>query len=208
MFQSCCKRQTLNSEDGFTMMEVLLAILTLTLFLTGTLQLVAINTLYKMKNKQEAQAAFWIQEDLEEVRELASKTSDTDEYIWEKAKCNPSKNEETFAYALQQEIARRDTSKIMTERLPGSDPRQLLVSQVTDTNQLDQYKDQQNLKEYRLSRITALSSVRPNVLQISYQIIDIGAEQSSQNLNNDINKNPVIAKQYAEVIPNESFKCP
>ncbi|MEY3826903.1 MAG: hypothetical protein RLZZ148_1721, partial [Cyanobacteriota bacterium] len=31
-------------QTGFTMIEVLLAILTVTLFLTGTLQLIAINT--------------------------------------------------------------------------------------------------------------------------------------------------------------------
>jgi Tfp pilus assembly protein PilV len=209
MLQSCFQRKPLGLEYGFTMMEVLLAILTLTLFLTGTLQLVAINTLYKIKNKQEAQAAFWIQEDLEEIRELASKTSETDEYIWETAKCNPSKQEESFAHALQKEIERRDASSDANERLPGSDTRQLLVSQVTEDEDTKKYKSNQNLKEYSLSRsfsISSDSSQKLNVLGIAYEVVDIDAQKNS---NKDINqRNPVIAQQYAEVIPNKSFKCP
>ena len=54
------------------MLEVIIAILTITAFLTGTLQLMAVNALYKVRAERQAQANFWIQEDFEDVKYLAS----------------------------------------------------------------------------------------------------------------------------------------
>lgn len=61
-----------SSESGFSMLEVIIAILTITAFLTGTLQLMAVNALYKVRAERQAQANFWIQEDFEDVKFLAS----------------------------------------------------------------------------------------------------------------------------------------
>lgn len=173
------------------MMEVLLAILTVTFFLTGTLQLIAINTFYKMKNKQEAQASFWIQEDLEEVRSLAA-----DRYTELTASCYPTNVDETYAYALKLAIQNRDTNA--DNLLPGSSPRALLVSNTTQSP---------NAKMYRMVREYSSTIDQPTVLKINYKVEDINASSSSRSRNQDINRDPIIATQYAEVIPNGSFDC-
>jgi hypothetical protein len=54
------------------MLEVIIAILTITAFLTGTLQLMAVNALYKVRSERQAQANFWIQEDFEDTKYQAS----------------------------------------------------------------------------------------------------------------------------------------
>jgi Tfp pilus assembly protein PilV len=54
------------------MLEVIIAILTITAFLTGTLQLMAVDALYRVRAKRQAQANFWIQEDFEDVKYIAS----------------------------------------------------------------------------------------------------------------------------------------
>ncbi|MFM7793416.1 MAG: type 4 pilin, partial [Microcystis panniformis] len=54
------------------MLEVMIAILTIAAFLTGTLQLMAFTALYKVRAERQAQANFWIQEDFEDVKYLAS----------------------------------------------------------------------------------------------------------------------------------------
>ncbi len=54
------------------MLEVMIAILTITAFSIGTLQLMAFTALYKVRSERQAQANFWIQEDFEDVKFLAS----------------------------------------------------------------------------------------------------------------------------------------
>lgn len=66
-------------DRGFTMIEVVIAILTITAFLTGTLQLLAINALYKARSERQTRANFWIQEDMEEVKSMAE-AIDSDDY--------------------------------------------------------------------------------------------------------------------------------
>ena len=182
-------------QTGFAMIEGLLAILTITLFLTGTLQLIAINTLYKMKNKQEAQASFWIQEDLEEVLSLATSNLT--------ASCYPTNVNQTYAYALESAIQNRDTNA--DNPLPGSSPRALLVS---NTRQSPNAKMYRMVREYSINFDNDSSTIdQPTVLKINYKVEDINASSSAPSRNQDINRDPIIATQYAEVIPNESFKC-
>jgi hypothetical protein len=54
------------------MLEVMIAILTIAAFSIGTLQLMAFTALYKVRAERQAQANFWIQEDFEDVKYLAS----------------------------------------------------------------------------------------------------------------------------------------
>jgi len=182
-------------QTGFAMIEGLVAILTITLFLTGTLQLIAINTLYKMKNKQEAQASFWIQEDLEEVLSLATSNLT--------ASCYPTNVNQTYAYALKSAIQNRDTNA--DNPLPGSSPKALLVS---NTRQSPNAKMYRMVREYSINFDNDSSTIdQPTVLKINYKVEDINASSLSRTLNRDINRDPVIATQYAEVIPNGSFNC-
>ncbi|CCI02450.1 type IV pilus modification PilV family protein [Microcystis aeruginosa] len=74
------------------MLEVIIAILIITAFLTGTLQLMAVNALYKVRAKRQAQANFWIQEDFEDTKYKASTLA------FDKKKCT---GKEGYATALK-----------------------------------------------------------------------------------------------------------
>lgn len=60
-------------EQGFTLIEVLVAILVATIFVTVTMQMMVIATVFKVKAQENAEATNWIQEDLENVRYQAGK---------------------------------------------------------------------------------------------------------------------------------------
>ncbi|MEA5535961.1 prepilin-type N-terminal cleavage/methylation domain-containing protein [Crocosphaera sp. XPORK-15E] len=59
-------------NQGFSLLEVLVAILVSSAFLMGTLQAMTINTVMQVKAERQAQANFWIQEDLEKLQAEAS----------------------------------------------------------------------------------------------------------------------------------------
>ncbi|WP_250125568.1 prepilin-type N-terminal cleavage/methylation domain-containing protein [Chroococcidiopsis sp. CCMEE 29] len=61
-----------NQEQGFTLIEVLVAILIATIFVTVSLQMVVIAAVFKARAKQYSEATTWIQENLEFVRYQAS----------------------------------------------------------------------------------------------------------------------------------------
>lgn len=59
-------------EQGFTLVEVLVAILITTVFVATTMQAMVIAAVFKARAKQYSEATNWIQEDLESVRQQAS----------------------------------------------------------------------------------------------------------------------------------------
>ncbi|MFN9174296.1 MAG: hypothetical protein ACK58N_07220 [Synechocystis sp.] len=54
------------------MFEVLIALMISFLFLTGTLNAMVISAVFQVKAERQAQASYWIQEDLEEARAAAA----------------------------------------------------------------------------------------------------------------------------------------
>lgn len=66
------KQKLPNQEQGFTLVEVLVAILVSTVFITVSLQAVVLSAVLKARAKQSSVATTWIQEDLENVRHIAS----------------------------------------------------------------------------------------------------------------------------------------
>lgn len=61
-----------SSDQGFTMFEVLIALMMSFLFLAGTLNAMVISAVFQVKAERQAQASYWIQEDLEELRATAA----------------------------------------------------------------------------------------------------------------------------------------
>ncbi|WP_228015236.1 type IV pilus modification PilV family protein [Synechocystis salina] len=61
-----------DGDRGFTMFEVLIALMISFLFLTGTLNAMVMATVMRVKAERQAQAGYWIKEDLERVRALAA----------------------------------------------------------------------------------------------------------------------------------------
>lgn len=66
------KQKLLQQEQGFALVEVLVAILVSTIFITVSLQAVVLSAVLKARAKQSSTATTWIQEDLENVRHRAS----------------------------------------------------------------------------------------------------------------------------------------
>jgi prepilin-type N-terminal cleavage/methylation domain-containing protein len=69
MFKSKLPQQ----EQGFTLVEVLIAILITTIFISIAMQAMVIAAVFKVRARQVAEATTWIQEDLENVRFQAGK---------------------------------------------------------------------------------------------------------------------------------------
>lgn len=64
------------SDQGFTLFEVLISLLIAVMFVLTALQLMALATYAKVRAKEQAEATFWIQEDLENIK-LEAKTYST-----------------------------------------------------------------------------------------------------------------------------------
>jgi prepilin-type N-terminal cleavage/methylation domain-containing protein len=75
MFKPQPKLQQQNK--GFTLVEVLVAILLTTLFVGVAMQAVVIATVFKARARKFAEATIWIQEDLEKVKNEAAKFQST-----------------------------------------------------------------------------------------------------------------------------------
>ncbi len=68
MFKSKLAKQ----EQGFTLVEVLVAILISTVFIAVAMQAIAIAAIFKVKAQEYSEATTWIQEDLENIKYQAS----------------------------------------------------------------------------------------------------------------------------------------
>lgn len=66
-----------HQDQGFTLVEVLVAILITTVFVATAMQAVVIAAVFKARAKQFSEAANWIQEDLESVRQQAASLGST-----------------------------------------------------------------------------------------------------------------------------------
>jgi prepilin-type N-terminal cleavage/methylation domain-containing protein len=66
------KLKLLKQQQGFTLVEVLVAILITTIFISVAMQAIVIAAVFKVRARQYSEATNWIQEDLESVRQRAS----------------------------------------------------------------------------------------------------------------------------------------
>jgi type II secretory pathway pseudopilin PulG len=171
-----------SSESGFSMLEVIIAILTITAFLTGTLQLMAVDALYRVRAKRQAQANFWIQEDFEDVKYLASKIDVSSSSVSLDVCTNRAQG---YATALRRQLTAPITP-IPTEQLVAT--REIVGK---------------NYSLYRTFNITN-QSANPHRLRIDYQV----QLATGQTPNDYPNQENVIAKSSVEVIPDASFQCP
>ena len=178
-----------SSESGFSLLEVIIAILTITAFLTGTLQLMAVDALYKVRSERQAQANFWIQEDFEDTKYIASTLNVNSN------PANPNVSEDVctnisqgYATALRRQL---------TATLPPTTP--IPTEQLVATREIVG-------KEYSLFRTFNITnqSANPHRLRIDYRV-----ELATGEIANDYrNQENVIATSSVEVIPDASFECP
>jgi hypothetical protein len=163
------------------MLEVIIAILTIAAFLTVTLELMAFTALYKVRAERQAQANFWIQEDFEDVKYLASTLDDSSSYV------SPDVCTQGYATALRRQLTATPlTTPIPTEKLVAT---RTIVGK--------------NYSLFRTFNITN-QSANPHRLRIDYQV-QLATGQIADDYRNQEN---VIARSSVEVIPDASFKCP
>jgi hypothetical protein len=179
------------------MLEVIIAILTITAFLTGTLQLMAVNALYKVRAERQAKANFWIQEDFEFVKALASSldVKSSPDYV----KADVCTGTEGYATALRRQLTNTPlpTTPIPTEKLVET---RSIVG-----------------KNYSLFRTfpddDTAQSANPHRLRIEYKVKLADSAiaddyQTQEREERDEVEGKFLAESSVEVIPNASFKCP
>lgn len=66
------KQKLPKQDQGFTLVEVLVAILISTIFVAVSMQMMAIAAIFKVRAQEYAEATTWIQEDLENIKYEAS----------------------------------------------------------------------------------------------------------------------------------------
>jgi prepilin-type N-terminal cleavage/methylation domain-containing protein len=71
------KPKSSKQEQGFTLIEVLVAILIATIFVTVSMQMMVIAAMFKARAQENAEATNWIQEDLENLRYQAANYKST-----------------------------------------------------------------------------------------------------------------------------------
>ncbi|WP_430014683.1 type 4 pilin [Microcystis ichthyoblabe FBCC-A1114] len=198
------------------MLEVMVAILTITAFSIGTLQLMAFTALYKVRSERQAQANFWIQEDFEDVKFLASTLDVNDN--------DDSVNVDNHDLDLFSEIFPNVCSDPnqgyaieLRRRLPNAEPPDSPKFDPDDPSK-DYAIPSDNLPEetlvatkeivgknysiYRTFNITNQAN-HPHRLRIDYRV-----EATDETPKDYPNQEDVIAESSVEVIPDASFKCP
>ena len=179
------------------MLEVMIAILTITAFSIGTLQLMAFTALYKVRSERQAQANFWIQEDFEDVKFLASTldVSSSPDYVSSDV-CTDG-----YATALRRELTETPLSEIT---IPTE---QLVVVEIPGQETPYEFKKfvGKNYSLYRTFNITNQAN-HPHRLRIDYRV-EATVEATDETPKDYPNQEDVIARSSVEVIPDASFEC-
>jgi prepilin-type N-terminal cleavage/methylation domain-containing protein len=230
-------KQFSGQDQGFSLAEVLIAILIASTFLLGALQALALQAVVKVRAERKAQATFWIQKDIESIQAAAADVVDDTN----SSRCRATTYDNGFAFKLRDNLFNNkdgtgtafDTSKV---------PPFTLDSKITGIkNPNIQVADRRTIVGdkifYRLVRVINPDANNVNILKITYRVglektdtKDL-TEQTSANaydvtkdptpdinkydqLQDDgsTNKSPlgktsIIAEQYVEVIPNAALTC-
>ncbi|AFZ12587.1 hypothetical protein Cri9333_1700 [Crinalium epipsammum PCC 9333] len=222
-----------NKSAGFTLVEILAAILLLTFFLSVTMQAMVIAAMFKVKAKRYNVATAWIQEDLESVRNQASLLSQSLMSVsLSVAISTPSTTQiivdKIGTLAVNDKIIIGDAGKIFTITaiagttitLDSSIGKNLVVnSQIIETtlcSATDKTKGFANELNNNLIPIStnnstkSLASTTDQKYQITRtttlkdaKVLEVLYKVTPQN-----KTTPVIATSFSEVIPDVSFYCP
>jgi type II secretory pathway pseudopilin PulG len=221
-------KQYSSQDQGFTMVEVLMATLAAFAFLLGTLQALALQAVVKVRAEREAQATFWIQKDIESVKAAAADVTDDSA----SSRCGATGYNSGFAFRLRQNLY----GNLNGDGTPlnAANPDQYFTSIAdTSTNPNIQVAPSRKLvnKDYRLVRIINPDPNNVNILKITYRVglprtdsieknyanllpvttdptLYINTYTNLDQLQNNTPGNPsILAEQYVEVIPSAAITC-
>jgi Tfp pilus assembly protein PilV len=171
------------SDAGFSLLEVVIAILTITTFLTGTLQLMAINALYKARAERQTRANFWIQEDMEEVKSIAREIN----AVTNPKACNDTS--EGYATALKVKLGNK-----------ADDTTQTVASRAFVGKSYTLFRD--------FPDDAAAQKNRPHRLRINYRVRLADGQRADDYQTQKQEQETTISTGSFEVIPDASFQCP
>jgi Tfp pilus assembly protein PilV len=187
--------------QGFTMLEVLMGIMMTSAFVAATLQLLAINAMFKVKAEREAQALFWIQED----KELIQANSSTLKSYFEDTLSIPETTHQAShcnnpADPYSASLWRRLTNQPNSATLVGGDSTFLLKQgPVTAAT-----KNIIN-KPYELRRTYTIEKADPDKLKIDFVVVDLENEQAIAG-GSTIQATNIDSVD--KVIPEVTYECP
>ncbi|WP_404789401.1 prepilin-type N-terminal cleavage/methylation domain-containing protein [Altericista sp. CCNU0014] len=181
LMQGKLKRQT---AQGFTMIEVVVGILLVSIFTAISMQAIVMATSIKIRGDEVADATRLIEQDIEEISEIANRSvamgydSASSKYTVNTASdlCNPG----------------TDPTKGYAQLLKDQTMSTGLISSTTPVTK----SGLSGTKTYSLVRTATVNSTVPyNILQINYQLFR-GTTTTDP-----------ISTFYTEIIPGASFYC-
>ncbi|MEA5508559.1 type II secretion system protein [Crocosphaera sp. UHCC 0190] len=203
---------SVHPDRGFTMLEVLVSILVILAFVMGALQALAITAIVQIKAERQAQATFWIQQDLERVKSLASNFNDI-------SGCGAATFDAGVGGIFRDSLA-SDTTVTAAN---SSDNNSQVVKTSFNDNQSRPIPDTANSKNasYSLVRIITEDDSDPSVLKVTYRVAkpydttktynsdsNQTHTQNSYLADDKSNNTSTLAVVSTEIIPHASFSCP
>jgi hypothetical protein len=179
------KRRLINrsqpAEGGFTLSEVLIAILLTTTFVAVAMQGMVVAMLLKSKALQVAEANRWVQKDLEQIRsQIALSQLPLNN---NRLRCHPSSADVGFADLVRDNLARGNVTGTANYQLAA----------VVETSQTG--------KMFQIARTLSIPATPENteakILGIEYSV----APSNGGNLE------PPILHFYTEVMPDAALQC-
>lgn len=168
-------------EAGFTLAEVIIAILLVTIFVAVALQGMLVALLLKSKNLQLAEANRWVQQDVEQIRSQITSTQfalATHEQF-----CHPLTIDAGFADSLRDNLAGGNITGTGAYDLAP-----LMTASITS-------------KTFQVARKLSIPAISENpdakILGIEYTV----------SASNGANLEPPILHLYTEVIPDAALEC-
>lgn len=154
-------------EQGFTLVEVSIAILITTLFVGVAMQGIVIAAIFKTKAQEYTEATTWIREDLENLQFSAS------EYV-NSTRCVATAPNNGYADGLR-------------DLLSGIIPETVNNNSLPESNNINSTKTNRAKKQYFLRRTTTPSSNPPYaVLEIIYDVSPIAGGSSIASLQSEV----------------------
>ena len=188
-----------STEEGFTLLETLVAMLVATTFVAATMQAMVIAAYSRIRAQETSEATALIQEDLEEVKFIATKERYNPSETELDNRCdangdndrkfdkNDAYRDEGLADGLRDEVwekTERDRYKINRKRY------KTIYRREVESDEIEIGKN------YVLKRTLNIPDKEPyNVLELEYEVINPQEDEDP------------VAEMYTEVIPDAAFEC-
>ena len=189
-----------STEEGFTLLETLVAMLVATTFVAATMQAMVIAAYSRIRAQETSEATTLIQEDLEEVKFIATKERYNPSETELDHRCdangdndrkfdkNDANRDEGLADGLRDEVW-EETERDRYEITNPTDYK-TIYSREVESDEIEIGKN------YVLKRTLNIPDKEPyNVLELEYEVINPQEDEDP------------VAEMYTEVIPDAAFEC-